>query len=594
MFCQKCGKEVKDGVFCENCGNRLDMPSVICYCSNCGAAVEDGREICGECGAKIENIHNIDANNYSRGRGITDTQKETPSPRKSKKGIIAIAAAAVAVTVIVAAMYFSGVFNDAIFGTPVAENAFHQGDALNIMTKSFHTNPADSDSPVLKALEKIAGAELKIDYVSDQNYYSTLTGMIGSGKYPHVMLINSTNPAFLQAARTGDFWDITDIFNEPEKYPYLSQAKADVNHNISIDGKIYGIYRSRIIGRAGVSVRKDWLDRLGMQAPETVTEFSEMLRRFTEDDPDGNGIKDTFGMIVTDYLDGPLENLAVWCGAPNGWGEADDGRLEPSFMFGEYMDALTLMRDWYSKGYINKDFETYSSNKWDDRFISGEAGVIIDVADRARRLAANIAPENPDAVVDVFGYVRKDASSPAVTLPTSGYDGYYVFPKSTIPTREDLEYVLGIMDRLNSEEAVNLMNYGIEGIHYTKDADGYITRSTDEALNADYTDLNQLSMGIVDFPDGLKTKYSTPVAEKVTEVYEDNEKYALYNPAEPYLSEARSGKSAQLDAIISDAKINYITGKITKDEFVAEIEKWKTSGGNDLIKEINDLYKQSK
>ncbi|MBQ3471460.1 MAG: hypothetical protein IJH17_03705, partial [Clostridia bacterium] len=93
--------------------------------------------------------------------------------------------------------------------------------------------------------------------------------------------------AFLQAVRTGDFWDITDIFKDSSKYPNLSQANADVNHNISIDGKIYGIYRSRTIGRAGISVRKDWLDRLGMTTTETVEEFSQMLRRFTEDDPDG-------------------------------------------------------------------------------------------------------------------------------------------------------------------------------------------------------------------------------------------------------------------------------------------------------------------
>ena len=121
-----------------------------------------------------------------------------------------------------------------------------------------------------------------------------------------------------------------------------------------------------------------------------------------------------------------------------------------------------------------------------------------------------------------------------------------------------------------------------------------MTISPDESLKADYNDLNQLSMGIATFDDGLKTKYNVPVAEKVTAVYEDNEKYALYNPAEPYLSEARSGKSAQLDAIIADAKVNYITGKITKEEFDAEVEKWRNSGGNDLIREINILYKQAK
>ncbi|MBQ6530185.1 MAG: extracellular solute-binding protein, partial [Clostridia bacterium] len=283
MFCQKCGKEVKEGTFCDNCGNRLDMPSVICYCSNCGAAVEDGRETCGECGAKIEGIFKLDVGSYSRGRGISSTDNTIKRSRKPKKAIVAVSIAAAVVIAAAAAFYFSGVFKGSISGSPVAANAYHKGAALNILTKSFHSDSAGADSPVVKELEKIVGTPLKLDFVADENYYSTLTGIIGSGKYPHVLLINATNLAFLQAVRTGDFWDITDIFKDSAKYPNLSQANADVNHNISIDGKIYGIYRSRTIGRAGISVRKDWLDKLGMTTPETVEEFSQMLRRFTED-----------------------------------------------------------------------------------------------------------------------------------------------------------------------------------------------------------------------------------------------------------------------------------------------------------------------
>ena len=81
---------------------------------------------------------------------------------------------------------------------------------------------------------------------------------------------------------------------------------------------------------------------------------------------------------------------------------------------------------------------TYSSDKWNEQFLSGKAGVIIDVADRARRLAQNIQAIDPNAVVDVFGYVTKDANSEPRTLPTTGYDGYYVFPKTSVATEEDL------------------------------------------------------------------------------------------------------------------------------------------------------------
>ena len=67
-------------------------------------------------------------------------------------------------------------------------------------------------------------------------------------------------------------------------------------------------------------IRKDWLDKLGLEQPKTIDDFYNVLKAFKEQDPDGNGANDTYGMIVTDYLDGPLNNIAIWMGAPNQYG----------------------------------------------------------------------------------------------------------------------------------------------------------------------------------------------------------------------------------------------------------------------------------
>lgn len=294
-------------------------------------------------------------------------------------------------------------------------------------------------------------------------------------------------------------------------------------------------------------------------------------------------------MIVTDYLEGPLNNLAIWMGAPNEYGLDENGELTPAFMTDEYMEALKFMKKCYDEKLINADMATYSSDKWNEQFLSGQAGVIIDVADRARRLAQNMQGLNPDAVVDVFGYVTKDANTEPRTLPTTGYDGYYVFPKAAVATEEDLDFVLGVMDKANEQEALNLMNFGIEGRNYELDADGFVVKKEDEGLKKEYADLNQFSTGII--PTKLKTKYTAPVAEKIDLVYEDNEQYAVANPAEPYVSATYSKKGPQLDAIMAEAKTKFIVGQITEDEYKAEIERWKTMGGADVIKEINEAYK---
>lgn len=464
-----------------------------------------------------------------------------------------------------------------------------ENPSINVMTKAFNADSAPADSPVMQELENFLGTKLNMTWVPSSNYDEKVTAAMGSGEYPHAMLVGSRSSSVIQNSRAGTFWDITEKLTDSAKFPNLAQTNPMVNHNISIDGNVYGLYRARTIGRAGVTIRKDWLDKLNLPMPKTIDEFYNVLKAFKEQDPDGNGQADTYGMIVTDYLDGPLNNIAMWMGAPNGYGlNEETGKLEPAVMTDEFMNALEFMNKCYSEGLINQDMATYSSDKWNEQFLQGKAGVIIDVADRARRVATNITELNPNAVVDVFGYVTKDANTDPRTLPTTGYDGYYVFPTTSVATEEDLDFVLGVMDKANEQEALNLMNYGIEGRNYELDADGYVVKSEDAALAKEYADLNQFSTGII--ATERQVKYATEVAAKIQEVYDENEVWAVANPAEPYVSNTYSTKGPQLDAIMSEANVKFIVGQISKDEWLAQRDRWLQQGGQQVIDEINEAY----
>ena len=136
---------------------------------------------------------------------------------------------------------------------------------------------------------------------------------------------------------------------------------------------------------------------------------------------------------------------------------------------------------------------------------------------------------------------------------------------------------------------MSMMNWGIEGRQYTVNDDGTITLTDNEALKKEYADLNQVSTGIVE---GLrKQKYATPVAERVDEVYAENRKYVVANPAEALISDTYSRKGVNLDAIITEARTKFIAGQIDENAWKNEIERWKSQGGTEYIKEINDQYK---
>src|SRR5690606_41101589 len=96
----------------------------------------------------------------------------------------------------------------------------------------------------------------------------------------------------------------------------------------------------RPLCRQGLIYRKDWADKLGLGTPETIEDIYEMAKAFTEQDPDGNGKNDKFGLTDrSDLVYGAFKTVASWFGTPDEWGEKDR-ELLPEFMCDEYVHTM--------------------------------------------------------------------------------------------------------------------------------------------------------------------------------------------------------------------------------------------------------------
>jgi putative aldouronate transport system substrate-binding protein len=461
---------------------------------------------------------------------------------------------------------------------------------VTFMLPGYSAQLPDASSPVLKKLTEATHVEVEPIWVPSTSYDDKFNIALASGDLPSLMVVPSKTSSFINAARSGAFWDLTPYLKD---YPNLKQANPIVLNNISIDGKVYGIYRSRPLGRYGISYRKDWLDHLGLQPPKTIDDFYHMLKAFTTKDPDGDGKNDTYGLMMTKD-NTTLDIIATWFGAPNQWGEDASGKLIPAHLTGEYMDALKFVRKLYEEHLINPDFAVVDPAKLEDTMANGAAGSIVSVLDSSSRIEEKIwtiKPELKNAnLMDVVGSV--EGPKGLKNLPTSGYAGMIVVPKSKVKTEADLKNVLAFLDKLNDKDMQVLLYNGIEGRHYTLDKDGYVIVSKDETVMGELNSLNQMLMFI---PEGKNLlPVQTTSRKKVAEVEKDNEKIVVANPAAPLISSVYAQKGAQLDNIINDARIQYIVGKIDENGFKQAVELWRKSGGDDYIKEMNDLYAKIK
>ncbi|ASA19476.1 extracellular solute-binding protein [Paenibacillus donghaensis] len=466
---------------------------------------------------------------------------------------------------------------------------------LTLMLPIFKTNYPKDGSPVAAELEKLTNTKIHFEWVPNASYADKFNITLASGKLPSIIYVGDVKASsFVSAAKSGAFWEVGAYLKD---YPNLSQANPVILKNSAIEGKNYGLYRGRSLGRNGMVYRKDWLDKVGLQEPKTVDDFYNMLTAFKEKDPDGNGKADSYGMVLVKWTGqwaSGFDIMKLWFGSPNKWGVVD-GKLVPEHEYPEYVEALKFMKKLYDEKLINSDFAVMDSAKWTDPIVNNKAGVIIDVVDGGARIDNQIhaalekeGKNNPDThYMDVNGGVT-GPDGQLHTLPTSGYAGVLAIPKSSVKTEAELKRVLGFLDQINNPDIQTLLTFGLEGSHY-KVVDGNIERSEDTVLlESEVEGLNQMLAFI---PEDKSNKVKeTPLRLKQLEVQKANEASIVINPVESFISSVYSQKGSQLDNVINDARIKFIVGHIDEAELMDAFKVWTKTGGDELVKEMNELY----
>ncbi|MBW4080016.1 hypothetical protein [Paenibacillus sp. S150] len=220
------------------------------------------------------------------------------------------------------------------------------------------------------------------------NYNTKLRlALTGSEKLPDIVPVYDTSLAS-DLIQSGQVKEITeDIKNYmPDRLKEIYKQYPTTFNPVVQDGKVYGLAMSPNLSEGEVIlIRQDWLDKLNLKAPTTIDEFETVIAAFTDDDPDGNGKKDTYGFDFsgkdsynTGWVSDSVMIFSAYTGKnlPGQWYN-DNGKLTYGSVADGNKEALAKLRDWYSKGYLNMELATQGA--WDAiaDFTEGKAGIII-------------------------------------------------------------------------------------------------------------------------------------------------------------------------------------------------------------------------
>lgn len=457
---------------------------------------------------------------------------------------------------------------------------------FTIMT-TLHTPEVPSDK-IEKLIEEKTGTDINIQWVPDGNYIEKLNSAFATGTLPEATFLGNTTTflQFKEAIRDDQFWEIGPLLDE---FPNLKNLNEQSYKNTSVDGKIYALYQGRPAARSGLIYRKDWADKLGLSAPTNIDEFYEMARAFSEDDPDGNGKKDTFGITDrNDLIYGAFKTVSSWHGTPNNWG-AKDGKVLPEFMFPEYIDTMKFFKELRDKGYINQDFPVTSKDDQQSFFKSGDAGMYVGSMGDVFAMNNDAVTLNPDVEFDVQNQIKgKDGKYRIWSLP--GYGSVLLFSKSAVKTEEELKHILSFFDQLASKEVANLLFWGIEGEHFTVQ-DGAALQDTDAKLiDREVKPYQSMEIGEPATTGRYEGVATYDVRVKADELIRDNDNYLVQDISIPLESPTYIEIGERLNQTITDATYKFILGQIDEKGFEKIIEDWKKSGGDDIIKEFTEDY----
>lgn len=473
-------------------------------------------------------------------------------------------------------------------GNPTGSDSPNDSASLPVITIMIPLHfPQEPDPALIERIGRLTDARLDVDWVRDEIYADKLNAALTMNAMKQATFVKYTDYMGMKSAlRSGMFWEIGPYLKD---YPNLSRLDEDILSQTSVDGKLYGLYTERLSSRQGIILREDWLDRLGLEPPETPEELYEVLRRFTHDDPDGNGARDTFGLADrNDLIFGAFKTLSSYMGTPNNW-EIQARAFVPEFATPQYVDTMNYMKRLYDEKLVNPDFVVTSKEIQRNLFITGQAGVYIGSMTDVDRLAEETQEFDPDARLTVVNRIAGPKGYQIWSIPN--YNGLFLFSKSAIKTEEVLRQVLAYFDRSMEADVANLMKYGVEGRHYTLVGDEvHLPERSAQPYASEIDPLYGLMIADLGNPNVKNVVRGDKLLALAEKLSKDNEKFIVRDPTVNLESDVFDAKSAELQQIITDATYNYILGKIDLAGFDKEVAKWRTNGGNEIIAQFERSY----
>mgnify|MGYP001108896101 CR=1 FL=1 len=468
------------------------------------------------------------------------------------------------------------------------------------------TYPNLGDTPWAQYVMEQTGIEIEFIHPTVGSEDEEFSILIASGEYPDIIEHKwTTYPGGPQAAiNDGVIIDLDDVMvNNAPNFSKLMADHPDVDKRVkTADGSYYcfpflrGLESPNITQfSAGMILRKDVLDELGLEMPETIDEWETVLRAFKE-----AGFETPF-VTRNEWM------KDVWSPGFDNWGNfyVEDGTVKHGLIEASRKDFISKMHDWYEEGLIDRDWLVADKAANQTYFTTGKSAAVYAPFGQGLGQYTQVMNEADPEIT------QEDIRATVPVTSTKGQNAKFskmndIYDQSGVSAAistqcENVEAAAWLLDWMFSEEGNLCCNFGIEGVTYEM-KDGKPV----------YTDM------IMNNPDGLSvanalaayTRASTSGVcvqdeDYIEQYYEqDNQKEALELSMKTDMGEhffpptsVAEEDSEQFADIMNNVKTlademeaQFIAGTVPMDEWDAYQQQLKEFGIEDAIAMMQTAY----
>ena len=382
----------------------------------------------------------------------------------------------------------------------------------------------------------------------------------------------------------------------PNLYAYLKDHPEIDKMCKTDDGKYFGFPFIRgdrwLQTSAGIIIRQDWLDDLGLSMPETIDDWTNVLTQFKEKKGAKAPLSVTTGAFGNTYS-AFVGAYGITTGLYLDNDQVKMGELQP-----EYKEFLKQMNEWYKAGLLDNDFISLDNAMIQTNILNGVAGGTVGSVggNLGKWMAAK--PNDKYSLVGAPNPVLKKGDSIEfgnMQLAATGTAG------TITKNCKNYDAAVKLLDYGYSEKGHMLFNFGIEGESYEM-KDGYPTYTENITNSSDGTSMAvKLSTYALSQQEGvfvqdkryMEQYAQLPQQKEAISTWSNTnmEKHLLPNIVlTSQQVEQMKTKLENMNTYNSEMMTGFITGAKSLDQFDSFVAEMKTRGAEEYVNMMQEAY----